>query len=314
MTVDAVTAALVAMVVVSAPVLLAGIGELLAERTGVINLGIEGNILLGAVTAIIATSHVPNAWLGLIAAMVATAFFGMLFAFVTVRLRANQILAGLGILVLGTGLSGFIGTPHAGTIARARFSNVSIPLLSEIPVIGEAFFDQPIPVYLALLLPVVAHLLLHRTHHGLGLRAVGEDPGAADMAGVNVRRLQTIYVCLGSALAGAAGAHIALGIVHQWTEGVSGGRGWIAIAVVIATSWRPLLFLVGGVLFAGMFALGFIGQAHGWSVAPPFLSMVPYVATLIALIVASARRQGAVQTGHSFAPGALGIPFERRAR
>lgn len=314
MTIDALTAALVAMVAVSAPVLLAGIGELLAERTGVINLGVEGMIVVGAASSVIATSYYSNPWFGMLMAMIVAGSFGFLFAITTVWLRANQILAGLAFLVLGTGLAGFVGASHAGSIETARFDRVPVPFLSDIPVIGSALFNQPVPVYIALLLPILAHVLLYRTRHGLGIRAVGEDPGAADIAGIKVRWLQTIYVCIGSALAGAAGAHISLGIVHQWTEGVSSGRGWIAIAVVIFASWRPLRFLFGGVLFAGTYALGFVGQANGWPIPPPFLSMVPYVVTLVVLIVASGRGHGAHQAGHSFAPRGLGVAFERRAR
>ncbi|OGO39581.1 MAG: sugar ABC transporter [Chloroflexi bacterium RBG_16_57_11] len=289
----------------------AALGELLAERTGVQNLGLEGGMAMGALAAIAVNLMIPIPMIGLLAAMAMGCILGIVFATATVTLRANQVLCGLGLAFLGTGLSGRLGASISGFRAPAPFESIRIPILADIPVIGNALFDQPWLVYVAyFILPALISYMLMKTRHGMNVRAVGENPAAADACGVSVNRVRFLYTVIGCVLAAIGGAYITLGFTPSWIEGITAGRGWIAIALVIFGAWRPLPVVLGALLFGAVTSLGFVAQIQGWGIPASFLAMLPYLGTILLMvipIVARARREKRVGTG----PAALGIPYVR---
>jgi ABC-type uncharacterized transport system permease subunit len=289
---------------------LAALGEVLSERVGVVNLGVEGLIALGAITAIAIVTASPNPVFGLIGALGVGFVVGMIFASATVVLRANQVLCGLALTLMGTGLAATIGKAYSGMPAKATFAPVEIPYLSEIPLLGRALFTQNILVYLIyVVLPVALHLIMFRTRHGLNLRAVGENPAAADAAGISVQKFRFWYVAAGSSLAAGAGAYLTLAFVPSWSEGVVAGRGWIAVALVIFAGYRPINAVLAALLFGAITSLGFVGQARNWPIAAPILSMLPYLGT-IALIIMPVLAWHRVRRLMA-APAALGEPYYR---
>ena len=291
---------------------LGALGEVLAERVGVFNLGLEGLFALGGVTAIITVARGASPVMGLLAAILVGAAFGTVFAGAVVGLRANQTLCGLALTIAGSGLASAAGRPYSGQPARAVFEGLAIPVLSDLPVLGRAVFSQTPLVYVIwIVLPLFLHWLLYRTRHGLNLRAVGENPAAADAAGVRVGLLRFGYVVVGAGLAGAAGGTLTLAFVPSWSDGITGGRGWIAVALVIFAGFRPLHAVLGALLFGVITALGFVGQARNWPVPPAVLSMLPYLGTIACMILPAlfagrARRHPA--------PAALGVPYFRDER
>ena len=292
---------------------LAALGEVLAERVGIVNLGVEGLIAMGAITAIATVVAVPNPALGFLAALLVGLVIGMLFATATVVVRANQVLCGLALTLIGTGLAATIGKAYSGMPSPAVFAPVAIPVLSDIPVIGRGLFNQNVLVYLIyLVLPFAIHYLMFNTRHGLDLRAVGENPAAADAAGIPVGRIRFWYVAAGSALASGAGAYLTLAFVPSWSEGVVAGRGWIAVSLVIFAGYRPLNAVLAALLFGLITSLGFVGQARNWPIAAPLLSMLPYLGTMAFIIVpvlAFPRIKRLLA-----APAALGEPYFRDVR
>lgn len=292
---------------------LAAIGEVLAERVGVVNLGVEGLMAMGAVTGIATVTATHSPALGFLGALVVGAVFGALFAFATVVVKANQVLCGLALTLMGTGLAQTIGRGYSGMPAVATFEPVTVPGLSAIPVLGPAFFSQNILLYLIyLILPIGLSYLMFHTRHGMDLRAVGENPAAADAAGIPVALIRFAYVTAGAALAGGAGGYLTLAFVPSWSDGVVAGRGWIAVALVIFAGYRPGMAALSGLLFGLITALGFVGQARGWPVAPAFLSMLPYLGTLAFIIVPVIAWKRLRQT--MAAPAALGEPYYRNVR
>ncbi|KRB61164.1 sugar ABC transporter [Rhizobium sp. Root708] len=292
---------------------LAALGEVLAERVGVVNLGVEGLMAMGALTAIATVAAIPSPTIGFLSALAVGALFGALFAFATVILRANQVLCGLALTLMGSGIASTIGRAYSGMPARATFAPIEVPLLSKIPVIGPAFFSQNILLYLIfIILPVGLSYVMFRTRHGLNLRAVGENPAAADAAGIPVNLIRFAYVTAGSALAAGAGAYLTLTFVPSWSDGVVAGRGWIAVALVIFAGYRPIPAVLSGLLFGFITALGFVGQARGWPVAPAFLSMLPYLGTMAFIIVPvlAWQRMRRIMA----APAAIGVPYYRDVR
>jgi ABC-type uncharacterized transport system permease subunit len=291
---------------------LAALGEVLAERTGVLNLGLEGIMAMGAITAIIGVNVFSlSAYGGLLLAILVGMALGALFALATVVLRANQVLSGLALTFLGTGLAGRLGAPFAGQPAQSRFEKIPIPGLSDLPLLGKGLFNHNILVYFALLiLPMLITYLLFRTRHGLGLRAIGENPAAADATGINVLLWRFVYTCVGAALSAVGGAYLTLAFIPAWSEGVTGGRGWIAIALVIFAGWRPIPIVLGALLFGGVTSLGFVAQVRDWGVPAAFLSMLPYLSTILLMIIPFIiKRAGARHLGT--APDALGTPYFR---
>jgi len=292
---------------------LAALGEVLAERAGVVNLGVEGLMAMGAITGIATVVATPSPTLGFVLALLVGLMLGMVFAVTTVYLRANQVLCGLALTLMGTGLAATIGRAYSGMPAPATFAPIAIPYLSDIPLIGRALFTQNILVYLIyIILPVALHYIMFRTRHGLDMRAVGENPAAADAAGISVQRIRFWYVAAGAALAGGAGAYLTLAFVPSWSEGVVAGRGWIAVALVIFAGYRPLNAVLAALLFGLITSLGFVGQARNWPIAAPVLSMLPYLGT-IALIIVPVLAWQKVRRMMA-APAALGEPYYRDVR
>jgi simple sugar transport system permease protein len=288
---------------------LAALGEAIAERAGVLNLGVEGMMLVGAVSGFMGMHSTGNLAVGVVVALAAGAGMGLLHAFLTVSLRASQIVAGLALTIFGTGLSAYLGRNVVGLAAEKSFNPVSIPGLSGIPWLGPILFEQNLLVYVAYGLVAGAWIVLFRLRLGLHTRAVGESAGTADAMGVNVVALRYGAVVTGGALAGLAGAYLSLARSPGWTEGMTAGRGWIAVGLVIFARRRPLGALAGGFLFGFMEALEFQAQAIGIPISPFFLEMLPYLFTILAVVVAAVaggRRLGA--------PAALGLPYDREER
>jgi len=292
---------------------LAALGEVLAERVGVVNLGVEGLMAVGAITGIATVVAVPSPLLGFFLALLVGLLAGMVFAVATVYVRANQVLCGLALTLMGTGLAATIGKAYSGMPAPATFAPIPIPLLSDIPLLGRALFTQNILVYLIyIILPLALHYLMFRTRHGLDMRAVGENPAAADAAGIPVQQIRFWYVSAGAALAAGAGAYLTLAFVPSWSEGVVAGRGWIAVALVIFAGYRPINAVLAALVFGLITSLGFVGQARNWPIAAPVLSMLPYLGT-IALIIVPVLAWQKVRRMMA-APAALGEPYFRDVR
>lgn len=295
-----------------AVIVYAGMGELLLERTGVLNLGLEGIIAIAAASAVIAAQWATTPFTALAVAVLVGAGMGVLFMLVTVIFRANQVLSGLALFLVGIGLAGHLGGSVTGNPSPVTFEAVPIPLLSDIPHIGPMFFDHDPLVYFGYVaLPIIVWFLLNRTRHGINLRAVGEDPAAADATGVSVTRIRSFYAVLGGALAGVGGATLSLAFTPGWTPNVVAGRGWIALAVVIFAMWRPWRLVVGATLFGALISVSFIAQDKGWNIPGQVLNMLPYLITLALIVVAVLRTRGKRAT---VAPAALAVPFFREER
>jgi simple sugar transport system permease protein len=300
-----------AAMIAGTPLLLAALGELLSERAGVINLGLEGTMLVGAVAGFAAATVAGNVWAGVAVAALAGGLFGLLLAFLVITLRMNQIVTGLAFTILGGGLSAYLGKPFVGKPLADQMAKPDLGPLADLPFLGPALFRHDMLVYLAVVLAVLTAIYLRRTRYGLILRAVGESPDVLDTLGMNVTLLRYAYVAGGAALAGLGGAYLSLVYTPSWIENMTAGRGWIALALVIFASWRPLWLLTGAYLFGLVDALRFRMQLVGaeW-ISPYFLSMLPYLATILVLVLVS-RGKSRVALG---APAALGIAYDRERR
>jgi general nucleoside transport system permease protein len=301
------------------PLLFAALGELLAERSGVLNLGVEGMMLVGAVSGFWAVQTVGGpGWLSLIAGVAMAALAGaatsLIHAFLTISLRASQIVSGLALTIFAgaTGLSSYIGhvANLSGKPAHHEFSAINVFGLRDAPVIGPILFHQNALTYASWALVGLTLLYLYRTRPGLHLRAVGESPATADAMGVNVTVYRYVHTMLGGALAGIGGAFFSLAITPFWLDGMTSGAGWIAIALVIFAFWRPELALVGAYLFGAFSSLAFTLQARQVHLPPEVFASLPYLMTIIVLVVVSTgwarQRLGA--------PAALGVPYVREER
>jgi len=295
-------------------ILFATIGEIFAERAGVLNLGVEGMMLMGAVTAYGVAYQSGSPWLGLLAAALVGAGLALLHAFVTITLRADQVVSGLALTFLGAGMSAVLGAPLVEVRQAPRLPTFDIPLLADIPVIGPIFFQHNVIIYLGFLLAPLAWFYIYRTRPGQELRAIGEYPAAADVLGINVYRLRYLYVIVGGMLTGMSGAALTLAITPLWIEGVTAGQGWIAIGLVIFAGWDPLRAAAGSYLFGAIRRLPLDLQNLSFFLRSPhlgyFMNMLPYLFTILVLIIGSRealrRRVGA--------PAALGIPYVREER
>jgi len=290
--------------------LYATLGEIFTERSGVLNLGLEGMMLMGAVSGFIVAKDTDVVWAGLLAAIIVGGLLGLLHSFLTVTLRANQVVAGLALTLFGTGLANFMGRSYVGQIGP-KFTDIALPVLSDIPILGEALFRHDILVYALYLLVPLAWFYLYKTRPGLHLRAVGESPQAADALGVNVAGLRYLYTILGGMLVGLGGAHLSLAYTPGWTEGLTAGRGWIAIALVIFATWNPARAVVGAILFGGINAVQFRMQAAGTNIPASFLNMLPYIATIVVLVVITWWETFSKRIG---APAALGLAYVREEK
>ena len=286
------------------PLVYAALGELVTEKAGVLNLGVEGMMLVGAVVAFIVAANSKSPWLGLGAGMCAGAALSMIFAVVTLTLQANQVASGLALSLFGVGLSAFVGLDYVSVVIEP-IRPLAIPGLSDLPVIGKIFFGHNPLVYLSLALFAAIQWFLFRTRAGLILRAVGESPQSAHAIGYPVIRIRYLAVLFGGACAGLGGAYLSIAYNPSWTENMSAGRGWIALALVVFATWKPWRVLAGAYLFGGVTLAQFQAQALGVEIPSQYLSMLPYVATIVVLAVIS--RDAAVIRLN--APASLGKPF-----
>ena len=303
--------------------LFAAVGEIFAERSGVLNLGVEGMMLMGAVAGFSTTVTTGNPWIGLVVAMLAGGLLSLLHGVVSIHLRADQVVSGLALTFLGTGLARVLGDGLSNAGDTATLPRFSVPVLADIPLVGPIFFhEQSVLTYIGFLLVPVAWYWINRTRPGLHLRAVGERPGAADAQGIDVYGTRYVYVFIGGLLAGLAGATITLAIAPGWFgDQTVGGRGWIAVGLVIFAQWSPLRAAVGAYLFGAIFRFildiqgvetifGFANPFQAGRSATFFLEMLPYAFVIFVVIIGSRealrRRVGA--------PAALGIPYVRGER
>ena len=293
--------------VAGTPLLLGTIGEVICERSGILNLGVEGVMAVGAVTAFIVTFTTGNPWLGLCAALVAGMLISLTHAFASVTLQSNQVVSGLALTMLGLGVSGILGKPYVGRPLTEKFSDMPIPLLADIPIAGPILFDQGPFFYLAIVLAVLSWFVLEHTRLGIKIRSTGENPRATETQGVNVNRIRYWCVLVGGGFSGLAGANLSINYSKSWIEGMTAGRGWIVIALTIFALWNPMRAMVGAFLFGGIFVLQYLLQPLG--ISPNFLAMLPYLATLLVLLIGGLRDHRKLN-----APAMLGEPYKRGER
>lgn len=295
----------------------ATVGEILTERSGILNLGLEGIMIMGAVTAFAGAYHSGSLLVGLLIAALVGVLLASIHAVLTITFRADQVVSGLALTLFGSGLASFLGQrlgpggkPLVGEVGP-KFIKTAVPLLSEIPYLGEALFKQDPMVYGMYLLVPLAAYYLYKTRPGLHLRAVGENPATADAMGINVARTRYLYTILGGVLIALGGAHLALAYTPGWTENLTGGRGWIAIALVIFATWDPWRAVAGAILFGGVNAIQFRLQAAGTTLPAAFLGMLPYLFTIVVLVIITWWEAFRKRVG---APAALGMPYVREER
>ena len=299
-----VEAILLAVVTAATPLLLAALGELVAERAGVLNLGVEGMMVAGAVAAFAAAQETGTPWAGIPAGAAVGVAMAALFALLAVWFATNQVATGLALTLFGLGAAGLAGEAFVGR-PGLRLPTIALPVLSDIPILGPVLFAQDALFYASILLTVLVAWFLFRTRTGLKLRAVGDRPEAAHALGMHVNEVRTLAVLFGGLCAGLAGAQLTLVYTPQWIENIAAGRGFIALALVVFASWRPGRVLIGAYLFGAVTIAQFHAQAIGVAVPSQLLSALPYLATVVVLVViARNRRFTMINT-----PAALGQPF-----
>jgi simple sugar transport system permease protein len=296
-------AILLTIVTASTPLLIAAMGELVTERSGVLNLGVEGMMTMGAACSFAAAVTFDSSLIGVAAGVLAGVLMAALFALVVLGFAANQVGSGLALTIFGVGLAGLIGAPFVGA-RRDPIGIIDIPGLSDLPVIGRLFFEQDLFVYGSIALTIAVGLFLTRTRSGLMLRSVGENHASAHALGLPVWRMRFLAILFGGACAGLAGAYLSLVYTRFWSPGIIAGRGWIALALVVFAAWRPGWALAGAYIFGAATVLQLHAQAAQFGVPSQALSAVPYLATILALLLLSLRRGRAIG-----APGSLGTPF-----
>ena len=288
------------LLVAATPILLAGIGELVVERAGVLNLGVEGMMITGAICGFMATIITGSPALGFIFAAIGGAALSFLFALLTQYALANQVASGLALTLFGLGLSSLLGQDYVG-LKPPSTPKLDIPILSDLPFLGTVLFSHDVIVYLGIALVAAVWATLKYTRVGLVLRAMGENHDAAHALGYKVVRIRVLAIMFGGACAGLGGAYISLIRVPQWTEGMTAGAGWIALALVVFASWKPWRVLLGAWLFGGVTVLQLNLQAAGVAIPVEYLSMSPYIITILVLVIMSADK--------SRAPASLGRIF-----
>ncbi|MCJ7790419.1 MAG: ABC transporter permease [Candidatus Atribacteria bacterium] len=287
------------------PLLLGTLGEIYAERSGVLNLGVEGMMIMGAYSAFTTAYITGNPWLGILMGAVVGGAFSLIHAFTSVTLKANQVVSGLSLTMLGLGLSGVLGRGWEGKPLPASLPKITVSSLSKIPYLGSILFEgQNLIVYLTILLVPLLWYILYRTRIGITIRSVGESPATADSLGINVDRVRYICVFLGGVLAGVAGGYLSVAYRPAWTEGMTAGTGWIVIALTIFAFWNPAYGMLGAYLFAALYHLSY--RLQPW-VSPELLKAMPYIFAILVLILVS---RGTLQKRMG-APAALALPYTR---
>lgn len=303
MTLEFALSLLAATVQSGTPIVYATLGEIFTERSGVLNLGVEGMMMMGALCAFLGAFLTGNPWLGFLLGGLAGAMLATLHSVVCLWFQGNQVVSGLALTILGTGMADFLGTPYIGQTAPG-FDPLALPVLAGLPILGPIFFHQDILVYISFVIPLLMGLFLQHTRWGLGLRAVGEYPPAAQANGLAVHHYRWAGIVVGGFFCGLGGAYLTLAYTHMWTNHISAGRGWIAVALVIFAFWKPHRAVIGAYLFGGVMAFQLRLQAMGAHIPSSILLMLPYILT-VAVLVLSCRRQGRSQ-----APAALGVNLE----
>ena len=297
--------ALRAAIPAGTPLLFGTLGEVYAERSGVLNLGVEGLMIIGSVTAFGVAYTTGNVWLAVLLAALAGGLLALLHAFVSITLKVNQVVSGLAITMLGLGMSGIMGKQYIGQPLEVGFPSLDLPILSDLPIIGPLLFQFDPLVYISILLVPALWFVLYRTRWGLSLRSVGENPATADALGVNIVVIRYLAVFFGGLLAGMGGAYLSVVYAPSWIEGMTAGVGWIVIALTIFAMWNPLRALLGAYLFGGVRVLQYRLQPLG--ISPNLLAMLPFIFTILVLMASASeamrRRIGA--------PAALMQPYSR---
>ncbi len=306
--IDHVAELLVLTLAAGTPLVYAALGELVTEKAGVLNLGVEGMMLVGAVTSFMVAASTKNPWLGVAAGVAAGAALSIVFAVLTLTLMANQVATGLALSLFGVGLSAFVGLDYVSVVI-VGLKPLSIAGLSDQPLVGKLLFGHNPLVYLSVLLFAAIHGFLYRTRLGLIVRAVGESPQSAHAIGYPVVRIRYLAVMFGGACAGLGGAYLAVAYTPLWVEGMTAGRGWIALALVVFATWKPWRVLAGAYLFGGVTLAQFQAQAAGFAMPSQLLSMLPYIATIVVLALIS-RDATTIRLN---APASLGKPFHPEA-
>jgi simple sugar transport system permease protein len=295
----------------------ATLGEIYTQKSGVLNLGMEGIMLMGALAGFATALFTESLAMALIMAMIIGGFFSLIHAFLCVTMRSNQVVSGLAITMLGTGLANFLGQrigPESngfnliGVNLPKKFDNIAVPLLEDIPILG-AFFDVSILTYALYIIIPFAWFFMYKTKHGLAIRAVGESPRTATAMGLSVYKIRYLYTMIGGMFAGLGGACLSLSFTPSWNDGMTGGMGWIVIALVIFATWNPGKAVIGTLVFGGITSLQFSLQAAGFKMVIPtqFLAFAPYLITFLTLSVMTIINQN--HKGSYAAPSALATPF-----
>ena len=290
------------------PLVFAALGELVAEKSGVLNLGVEGMMIVGAVCGFAVAADSGNLWLGVVAAVVAGACMALLFGILTLTFQSNQVAAGLALTIFGIGLSAYIGLDYT-SVALTGMARIHIPVLSDIPVIGPLLFSLDPLLYLSFALFGAITYFLYKTKAGLLLRAIGESPESAVSLGYPVIAIRYMAVVFGGAMAGLAGAYLALVYTPLWVEAMTAGRGWISLALVVFATWRPARVMIGAYLFGGVTIMQFHVQGFGVDIPSQLLSMLPYLATIVVLVLISRD----INTIRLNAPASLGKAYHPSA-
>jgi general nucleoside transport system permease protein len=292
-------------VAAATPIMLAALGELVIERVGLINLGVEGMMLIAALVAFAVGVNFGNSWIGIAIATFVLIIVGIGFGWLTIELKCDQVVSGLAFNILAAGLTSFLGRPYIGVAPEQVLGNVPIPFLSAVPVIGVIFLNQSIMTYVSFLLVPVIWFVLFKTRTGLNLRAVGESADAADAAGIAVNAYRFGAVGVGAAIIGLAGADISTAVTPTWTDNLVGGRGWIALALVIVGGWKPQRVLGGALLFGFVESLSYHAQALNIPISVYILQALPYAFTVLVLVI------GANRAREAQPPAMLGISWSR---
>ena len=302
-----------ASIIAGTPLLLAILGEIITEKSGSLNLGVEGMMLMGAMGAFVMAFHTQSPLLTLVAAMVLGAFGAIIFAFLTVTLRANQTVSGLALTIFGTGFANFLGKEYVGktvpTNVKEFFGVYKIPVLGDIPFLGNIFFNHSTFVYLSYVIVICTGIYLYKTKFGLYLTAIGENPSSADSAGISVNRYKYFHIALGGVLSGLAGAFLSIVYVPAWQESLTAGKGWIAVALVIFCRWNPYRVFLGAYIFGGLDIIGFRLQQFDINISQYLIDMLPYLVTIIIIIIGSMKKDN-----NNMGPKALGLNYFREDR
>jgi simple sugar transport system permease protein len=292
------------------PLLFAALGGIVSERSGVMNLGAEGLMLMGAVLSALTFLHTNSLPLALAAALAGTALLGLIHGLICITLRANQVVSGLAMTLFGTGLSAYLGKPAAGTPIPVSIPKVNLPWLEPVPFLGRLFAHLDLLTWISFLLTAALYLFFYKTSWGLHMRAIGDSPATADVMGIPVMLSRYVYVTAGSMMIGLAGADLLLVYSPSWNEGMTAGRGWIAVALIIFARWNPLRALLCAYFFGGLDTVGFRIQLIGSDIPSYFLKMIPYIVTVLVLMFVGWRNRNRP----SGQPEALGVPYIREQR